>query len=173
MAIYNSRQSYGPERRLPSSLEVSLPGMHGIPCLMYTASEVHLDIQGFENIFRIAHRQMRTVGVVWRSIAFRGCDNIWELCLVMLGKSISRGLCRSCLQVIQITVLFLISRQAFPHMVQNFLEIPASLHGSYPCQSNLHSARLRSFQSVQWWRSDCQTFPSSAWCMDTGLRSSI
>ena len=79
-----------------------------------------LHIERGENILGIADGQVRGVGVI-RRLALLSCsDDIGEVLLVMLGKTVSGGLGRRRFEVIQISVLLLIVGQAGTHMVQHF-----------------------------------------------------
>ena len=50
---------------------------------------------------------MAAVGIVRRTIHIR-CDDIRIALLIMLGKTVSRALGRSCFQVVQISILLLV-----------------------------------------------------------------
>ena len=61
---------------------------------------------------------MRRIGIIRRTVHIGG-DDIRIDFLVMLCEPIGCGFCRCCFQVIQVTVLFLIVRQTFTHVIQH------------------------------------------------------
>ena len=81
--------------------------------------ELIFDIQGTEDIIRIADRQVAGVGIV-RCAVHVGGDDVRILFLVMLGQPVAGALCRGGFQVVQVTIQLLVVRQFFPHVVQDF-----------------------------------------------------
>ena len=86
-----------------------------------------LDLQGGEDILGIAHGQVGGIGVVGGAV-FVGGDDLGETLLVVLGEAIGSRLGGGSFQVIQVAVLFLVVRQALPHMIQHF---PGKFLGSF------------------------------------------
>ena len=83
--------------------------------------QVILNVQCVKNVGCVFYRQVWTVGIE-RCISFLACRlDIRELCNIMLCQTISRRLSRCCLQIVKITVFFLVIRQALAHMVEDVL----------------------------------------------------
>ena len=89
-----------------------------------------LNIQCIENVRRIANRKMGAVCVVRCITRLAGCDDIRILLFVVFCQTVGRGLCRCCLQVVEISVLFLVHHQSVTHMVQHFFCKILRLHMS-------------------------------------------
>ena len=67
-----------------------------------------LDIQSLKDVLCEAHRKMGTIGVIRRSARLGSSDNIGELLHIMFGQPVTGGLRRRGLQIVEITVLFLV-----------------------------------------------------------------
>ena len=92
----------------------------------YGTGSVHglqfvLNVQCGEDILRVTHRQVAGVGVIRSAAGFCCSDDIGEVFRIVFCKTIGGGLCRSCLQVVEIAVFFLIIFQTLQHVIKNFL----------------------------------------------------
>ena len=79
-----------------------------------------LDIQSGEDVFGVTDRQVGRVGVIRCFPFLAGRDDVRIFFLIMLGQSVSSGLCRSRFQVVEIMVHFLILNQSLAHVVEDF-----------------------------------------------------
>ena len=79
-----------------------------------------LDVEGAEDVLRVADGQVRRIGVIRRTVFVCGND-VRELILVVLCKTERSGFCRSRFQIVKVAVLFLVIGKARSHVVQNFL----------------------------------------------------
>lgn len=100
-------------------------GTSGILALQFV-----LLFQGVEWIVRIADRQLRGVGVV-RSVIGSRLDDSWYLFSVFFSKPIRGPFCRGCLQIVEISRLFLILFKNVSHKVQYFCRKFLAFFGSY------------------------------------------
>ena len=79
-----------------------------------------LNIQSSEDVFGIADRQMGRVRVV-RGLAFlAGSNDVRIFCLVVFCQTVGSGFGRSCLEVVEIVVHFLILNESLSHVVEYF-----------------------------------------------------
>ena len=78
-----------------------------------------LYIKGRENVLGVANRQVGAVGVVGSAVLIGG-DDVRVALLIVFGEPVGRGFGRSGFQIIQIAVFFLVVRQTFSHMIENF-----------------------------------------------------
>ena len=91
-------------------------GAGGVKCLQFV-----LDIEGREDVFGVADRQVRAVGVVWGVPFLRCGDDVRIAFAVMLGEAIGGGFCWGGFEVVEIAVFFLIIRETVAHVVEHFL----------------------------------------------------
>ena len=78
-----------------------------------------LNVQGREDVLGVAHGQVGRVGIIRCLPRLGGGDDIGVVLLVVLCQAVGGGLGWGCLQVIEVSVLLLIVRQAPAHMVQH------------------------------------------------------
>ena len=80
-----------------------------------------LHVQSGEDVLGVAYGQVGGVGVIRRVTGVLGSgDDIGIQCHVMLGQPVGGGFRRGGFQVVQVSVLFLVILQPFPHVGQHF-----------------------------------------------------
>ena len=78
-----------------------------------------LNIQCSKDIVGVSHREVRAVGVVRGSAGFSSSDDVGIDFHIVLRQTVGGGLCRGCLEVVEIPVLLLIIAQALAHVIQH------------------------------------------------------